>query len=73
MAELTLVGDELRLDGETVATVVPRLRASLRGYLEDTFGSRSYAAEYADPRELNERNDRTIAEMRASRRQSQAA
>ena len=73
MRDLTLVGDELRLDGETVATVVPGLRASLLGYLEDRFRWRRHTEDYADPRELDERNDRTIAEMRAARRQSQAA
>ncbi len=41
MSDLTLVGDELRLDGETVAVLAPGLSQhnSLRGRLEDAIGS----------------------------------
>lgn len=40
MSDLTLVGDELRLDGETVAVLVPGLSRgnSLRGRLKDAIG-----------------------------------
>lgn len=64
MSDLTLVGDELRLDGETVAVLVPGLRASLRHELENSFGRHDSAV---TPRDLHERNEATIAQLKAER------
>lgn len=73
MSDLTLVGDEMRLDGETVATVVPGLRASLRYELEQSFAPTPRTSlgcckddlDRADYRDLSERNRETARRLRA--------
>lgn len=64
---LALVGDELRLDGETVATLVPGLRPSLEIQLIQRFGRRPSNGGYReDMAAVHGRNDALAAEMRAA-------
>lgn len=60
MSDLTLVGDELRLDGETVAVLVPGLAQgnSLRARLESAIGDT--ADEYAQRERAEEAGDELV-------------
>lgn len=81
MSDLTLVGDELRLDGETVAVLAPGLPASLRYELESRFcrprrstlGQSRSDLERGDYVELSDRNRETVRQLRAERRPAVAA
>jgi hypothetical protein len=73
MSDLTLVGDELRLDGETVAVLVPGLSHdnSLRGRLEAAIGSAPDANEAIE--EAEERAEEAEDALHALRRAVETA
>ena len=81
MSNLILVGDELRLNSETVAMPAPGLRASLRYELESRFcrprrstlGQSLSDLERFDYVELSNRNRETARQLRADRRPAVAA